>query len=158
MPIMRPRPAPSGQDYVADAVSLGVNEIMIDRLVRHFYAQVREDPVLAPIFEPRIGDWEPHLQRMCAFWASVMLRTGDYHGQPMPMHADLPVGAAHFDRWLELFGTSARRVCGPAALLFIERARRIAQSLELGVATRRGLILRNDERLPPPVSEILEGR
>jgi hemoglobin len=76
----------------------------------------------------------------------------------MPMHADLPVGAAHFDRWLELFGTSARRVCGPAALLFIERARRIAQSLELGVATRRGLILRNDERLPPPVSEILEGR
>ena len=140
---------PTGSDYVADAVALGVDAVMIDRLVRHFYAEVRLDAVLGPIFEARIADWEPHLGRKCAFWSSVMLRTGTYHGQPMPMHARLPVDGAHFDRWFELFETSARQVCGDAASLFIDRAHRIAQSLELGIASSRGLILRTDERLPP---------
>ncbi|HRE44256.1 MAG TPA: group III truncated hemoglobin [Terricaulis sp.] len=146
---MNPRPMPSGSDYVADAVALGVDAVMIDRLVRYFNAQVRLDAELGPIFEARIADWEPHLRRMCTFWSSIMLRTGTYHGQPMPMHARLPVGAAHFDRWLALFEASARHVCGRAAPLFIDRAHRIAQSLELGIATSRGLMLRTDERLPP---------
>ncbi len=140
---------PTGADYVADAVALGVDEVMIDRLVRQFYAEVRLDPVLGPIFEARIADWEPHLRRMCTFWSSVMLRTGAYHGQPMPMHARLPIDGAHFDRWLGLFEITARHVCGPAAALFIDRAHRIAQSLELGIAGSRGLMLRTDERLPP---------
>lgn len=139
---------PSGPDYVADAVALGVDEVMIDRLVRHFYAAVRLDAALGPIFAARIADWEPHLRRMTDFWSSVMLRTGRYHGQPMPMHARLPVDASHFDRWLDLFGASARRVCGRAAPLFIDRANRIAQSLELGIAGARGHMLRTDERLP----------
>jgi hemoglobin len=143
------RPAPAGPDPVADAIALGVDEAMIERLVRHFYGQIRRDPVLAPIFEARIADWEPHLARMCAFWSSIMLRTGRYHGQPMPAHARLPIDASHFDRWLALFGASARAVCGAAADMFIERARRIGQSLELGVGMTRGLLLRTDERLPP---------
>lgn len=146
------RPVPTGPDYVADAIALGVDEVMIDRLVRHFYAQVRLDPELGPIFTARITDWEPHLRRMIDFWSSVMLRTGRYHGQPMPMHARLPVGGRHFDRWLALFGVSAEKVCGLAAVLFIDRANRIAHSLELGIAGARGLMLRTDERLPSPVS------
>ncbi len=57
----------------------------------------------------------------------------------MIKHVDLPVDAAHFDRWLELFEATAAEVCPPvAAAHFIERARRIAQSLELGVAIRAG--------------------
>lgn len=140
---------PTGHDFVADAVRLGVDELMIDRLVRHFYAAVRRDADLGPIFEARIKDWEPHLTRMIDFWSSVMLRTGRYHGQPMPMHAPLPVDASHFDRWLALFESSARQVCDAGADLFIARAHRIAQSLELGIATSRGLLLRTDERLPP---------
>lgn len=154
---MKPRPVATGPDYVADAIALGVDDRMIDRLVRHFYAEVRRDPALAPVFDARIADWEPHLRRMCDFWSSVMLRTGCYHGQPMPMHARLPVDAAHFDRWLALFEASARQVCGAAADLFIDRARRIAQSLELGVAATRGLMLRMDERLPPLAAEVTEG-
>lgn len=140
---------PVNRDFVAEAIELGVDEAMIEALVRRFYAAVRRDGVLGTVFETRIADWEPHLQRMCAFWASVMLRAGGYHGQPMPMHGPLPVEAAHFDRWLALFAVAARNTCGPAADLFIERARRIAQSLELGIATWRGLILAPGERLPP---------
>jgi hemoglobin len=120
----------------------GITEVMIERLVRGFYARVRADAVLAPVFEPRIADWEPHLQRMCAFWSSVALMSGRYHGTPMAKHTPLPVDAAHFDRWLELFETTAREICPPAAAThFVELARRIAASLELGVAGGHGVML-----------------
>lgn len=120
----------------------GIDEATIDRLVRRFYAHVRADALLGPIFAARIVDWEPHLQRMCAFWSSVALMTGRYRGQPMRAHLPLPVDAEHFDRWLALFEATAREVCAPpAAAHFVERARRIAESLELGVAARNGVLL-----------------
>lgn len=137
-------------DYVAVAIDVGVDEAMIERLVRRFYGRVRADPLLAPVFDAKIAAWEPHLERMCAFWSAVMLRSGRYHGQPMPKHAVLPVWGAHFDRWLALFEQTARETCADAAPLFIDRAQRIAQSLELGVATARGVLLHAGERLAPP--------
>jgi hemoglobin len=125
----------------------GIDEAMIDTLVRNFYARIREDDILAPIFNARITDWEPHLQRMCAFWSSVALLSGRYHGQPMQKHLPLPVDAEHFDRWLSLFETTARELCSPkAANHFIERAHRVAESLELGIAVSSGAMLRKGER------------
>lgn len=127
----------------------GLDEPMIERLVHTFYAKVRDDAELGPIFAERITDWGPHLARMCAFWSSVALMTGRYHGRPMVMHAPLPVGAAHFDRWLQLFAETANEVCPPAAAAHvIDRARMIAVSLEHGIATHRGLVLGIGERLP----------
>ena len=53
----------------------------------------------------------------------------------------------HFDRWLALFEEAARAVCSAvAAEHFIERARNIAQSLELGIAGQNGVLLRKGER------------
>jgi hemoglobin len=125
----------------------GIAEAMIERLVRGFYAKVRTDAVLAPIFEARIRDWEPHLEQMCAFWSSVALMSGRYHGTPMVKHVPLPVDAAHFDRWLELFEETARELCPPqAAAHFVERARRIAASLEFGIASGQGVMLGVGER------------
>ncbi|MCC7346647.1 MAG: group III truncated hemoglobin [Variibacter sp.] len=126
---------------------------MIERLVRAFYAKVRDDAVLGPIFEAHIQDWEPHLQRMCAFWSSVALMSGRYHGNPMSKHLPLPVDGAHFDRWLALFEETAHEVCPAAAAAhFVERARRIAESLELGIAGRHGVLLRTGERFRRPQS------
>jgi hemoglobin len=126
---------------------LGVDEALIEAVVHGFYADVRADAVLGPIFAARIADWGPHLERMCAFWSSVMLMSGRYHGQPMPKHTPLPIDAAHFDRWLDLFEAAARRIAAAeAAEAFIERARRIAQSLELGVAAHHGKLLALGER------------
>jgi len=133
----------------------GIDEVMIDRVVRNFYGRVRADELLGPVFEARIADWEPHLQRMCAFWSSVALMTGVYHGQPMRKHLPLPVDAEHFDRWLKLFEATVQDVCPPkAADHFIERARRIAESLELGIATTHGVMLGKGERfrMPQPAS------
>jgi hemoglobin len=125
----------------------GITEAMIERLVRGFYAKVRTDPVLAPVFEAKIRDWEPHLEQMCAFWSSVALMSGRYHGAPMVKHLPLPVDAAHFDRWLALFEATAREICPPQAEAhFVERARRIAASLELGIAGGQGVMLGNGER------------
>jgi hemoglobin len=125
----------------------GIDEAMIERLVRGFYAKVREDAVLGPIFEARIKDWEPHLMQMCAFWSSVALMTGRYHGTPMAKHLPLPVDGGHFDRWLALFEQTAREICpSEAEAHFVERARRIAQSLELGIASTHGVMLGKGER------------
>ena len=82
---------------------------------------------------------------MFAFWSSLTLQTGRYHGQPMAKHMPLRVDARHFDRWLALFEETARDVCPPAAAeRFIERARRVAESLgrwrERGPAAKRGTL------------------
>lgn len=129
----------------------GIDEAMIARLVDAFYERVRADPLLGPVFADRISDWESHLQQMRLFWSSVALMSGAYHGRPMPKHLPLPVDARHFDRWLELFGATASDVCPPAAAAhFVERARRIAESLELGIAGARGVLLRKGERYLSP--------
>jgi len=129
----------------------GIDEAMIARLVDGFYAKVRADALLRPVFEARIADWEPHLEQMRLFWSSVALMSGVYHGRPMPKHLPLPVDARHFDRWLELFRETARELCPPAAAEhFIERAERIAESLELGIAGANGVLLGKGERYTRP--------
>jgi hemoglobin len=99
----------------------GIDEEMIRKLVHSFYDRVRSDAVLGPIFAASIENWGPHLERMCAFWSSVILMTGCYHGRPMQKHAPLPMGGDEFDRWLALFAETARSVCPSAAAeYFIE--------------------------------------
>lgn len=129
----------------------GIDEAMIERVVRSFYGRVRQDELLGPVFEARIDDWEPHLERMFAFWSSVALMTGRYHGQPMPKHLPLPVDGVHFDRWLALFEATVQELCPPeAAEHFMERARRIAESMELGIAGTNGILLLKGQRLRRP--------
>lgn len=112
----------------------GLDEGILRELVHSFYAKVRRDAVLGPIFAARISDWDPHLERMVAFWSSVALMTGRYHGRPVPAHTPLPIDGAHFERWLGLFRETAREVCSPAgAAHVIERAERIARSLHIAV-------------------------
>ncbi|MGH6890548.1 MAG: group III truncated hemoglobin [Rhizomicrobium sp.] len=125
----------------------GIDEAMIERLVRDFYVRVRNDTVLGPIFAARIENWEPHLQKMFAFWSSVALMSGRYHGQPMARHLPLPIDARHFDRWLALFAETARDVCPPAAAEhFIHLSHRVGESLELGIANSNGILLRKGQR------------
>lgn len=129
----------------------GIDDAMIENLVRTFYIRVQDDSLLGPVFAAHIRDWEPHLKRMFAFWSSVALLTGVYHGRPMQAHMALPVDARHFDRWLELFAETARDVCPPAAARhFVERAANIAQSLELGIASTNGLRLAPGQRYRNP--------
>lgn len=130
----------SARLQISPGYPLGVTEEMIETLVRAFYGKVRADETLGPIFAARIEDWEPHLRKMFDFWSSVTLMSGRYHGTPMPAHARIAeIQPAHFTRWLQLFGETAREVCPPeAAALFVDRSQRIAQSLQMGIAVTRG--------------------
>jgi hemoglobin len=54
-----------------------ISEDGIQRLVDEFYAKVRADPELVPIFNCAIpGDWGLHLATIRDFWSSVMLTSG----------------------------------------------------------------------------------
>ncbi len=118
-----------------------IDEAMIERLVRHFYAAVRADPRLAPIFAAAIpgDDWEPHLRTMMDFWSSVMRMSGRYKGRPVPKHQALTgLTREHFAAWLALFRVSAHATCpAPIAALFIDRAEAIGNSLQTAIFDRR---------------------
>ncbi|SMF76057.1 hemoglobin [Tistlia consotensis] len=119
-----------------------VTEALIERLVRRFYGKVRRDPALGPIFAAAIGEeWEPHLAKMFAFWSSVMRMTGRYKGKPVPAHLRLKsIAPEHFEAWLGLFRETAAELCEPeVAGLFVERAERIAESLQLALFYKPGL-------------------
>ncbi len=76
----------------------------IKLLVDSFYGKVREDELLADIFNERIKDrWTEHLEKMYRFWQTVLLEEHTYFGSPFLPHAKLPVDAEHFERWLKLF-------------------------------------------------------
>ncbi|MCE9540528.1 MAG: group III truncated hemoglobin [Bacteroidetes bacterium] len=76
----------------------------IKLLVDSFYSKVREDNLLAGIFNTKIEDrWSQHLEKMYRFWQTVLLEEHTYYGSPFLPHAKLPVDAEHFERWLKLF-------------------------------------------------------
>ncbi|WP_111431101.1 group III truncated hemoglobin [Rhodobacteraceae bacterium DSL-40] len=116
----------------------GLDEEILTRLVHRFYGRVQADALLGPIFAARITDWGPHLEQMVAFWSSVALMTGRYHGAPVPKHVGLPVAWDAFDRWLALFRETAQEVCPPeGARHVIACAERIARSLHMAIESAR---------------------
>lgn len=73
-------------------------------LVNKFYEKIRQDDLVSEIFINRIGNrWPEHLEKMCAFWQTVLLHEYAYQGSPFLPHANLPVDKRHFERWLNLF-------------------------------------------------------
>lgn len=114
-------------------------EAEITALVHTFYAIVRQDEVLGPIFASQVDDWDHHLAKLVDFWSAILRRTGRFSGAPMPRHAALPgLSAALFERWLRLFRVNAaaqpNQAMGEQACLMAER---IAQSLWMGYQINR---------------------
>jgi hemoglobin len=80
------------------------NETDIRILVDTFYDKVKQDEVLAPVFQGKIrGDWGPHLQVMYRFWNAALFNVREYTGNPFMKHAVLPLTSVHFDQWINLF-------------------------------------------------------
>lgn len=111
----------------------------IDILVRTFYARVRQDDALGPIFETHVDDWDEHLVKLADFWSSMLLRTGRFCGSPMSRHARVPgLTKALFDRWLQLFRETAAEQSNIAlGTRAVGMAERVAQSLWLGYQLNR---------------------
>lgn len=76
----------------------------VKTLVDDFYDKVRNDALLATIFNQVIGNnWPAHLAKMYGFWQTILLETPAYSGSPFLKHAKLPIAKAHFDAWINLF-------------------------------------------------------
>ncbi|MCP1199644.1 group III truncated hemoglobin [Notoacmeibacter sp. MSK16QG-6] len=112
----------------------GIQAADISLMVDRFYDAIRRDERLGPLFDGVIEDrWPAHLNRMKAFWRSVLLRTGEYHGRPVPAHngiADLR--SSDFERWIALFDATTNEIFEPQAAIVIQSAaRRVGSSLWL---------------------------
>lgn len=117
-----------------------ITEDQIDQLIPAFYSRVREDAVLGPIFNGAVADWPSHLEKLQAFWSSVMLTSGRYKGQPMAAHVrhEGAMTRENFDRWLALWSQVTEEMLAPeVATEMQEKASRIAESLQLGVHYHR---------------------
>lgn len=114
-----------------------ITEQQVSDLVDNFYIRVRNDSRLAEVFSAHMrNDWASHLPKMKAFWRSVLLKTGEYKGKPVPVHTRLNgVGTEDFHIWLNLFATTVAEIFSPAAQpIVMETATRIATSLWLAMS------------------------
>jgi len=123
----------------------GISEPAIATLVHRFYGKARRDPVIGPLFEEAVEDWDAHLAKLCDFWSSVMLTTGRYKGNPVAKHVALSgIEPPLFERWLTLFNETASELFDDAVSdEFRAKAARIAESLQLA------LFYRPDRPWPP---------
>lgn len=116
-----------------------LDETGLKRLVELFYARIRDDAILGPIFNAAIADWPEHLEKLTAFWSSVMLTSGRYKGNPMAAHLRqrAHIAPEHFERWLALWNRTTAEVMNPqAATALQEKAARIGESLSLALFFR----------------------
>ena len=97
-----------------------------EQLVRAFYGQALNDPVIGWLFTDIAHlNLEAHVPKIASFWETVLLGAHSYRGGAFAPHAALhmkaPLRRGHFERWLwlwhqtvdELFA-GERAVCGRA--------------------------------------------
>lgn len=125
---------------LAEALSIGIDAAYIASFVDRFYARVRDDDLLGPIFADRIADWPALLAQMKRFWRSVLHNSGEFNGSPMRKHVAIDgVAEQHFSRWLILFREtlSDGETDAEATAQVVGKARTIAESLLTGIKLQR---------------------
>lgn len=116
-----------------------IDEAALEQLIPLFYARVRADAELGPIFNDAVHDWPAHLDTLIAFWSSVMLTSGRYKGNPMMTHLKhkARITPELFDRWLALWARTTDEAMAPEAAAALQaKAARIAESLQLALFFR----------------------
>jgi hemoglobin len=138
----------------------GLDEAGLRALVACFYAKVRADAALAPVFDGAVEDWPAHLDRLSAFWSSVMLTSGRYKGNPAAAHLrHAPeITPARFDRWLHLWAEATVETLPAAAPALQAKAARIAASLQQVLAHRRQTLVPGPARPPIPTRPVPPGQ
>lgn len=107
----------------------------IELLVNEFYAEVRKDPIIGPVFDYIIEDcWDSHLPKMYRFWSSMLLNENSYSGNPMAEHVkinqNIPLSTEMFQIWLTIWTATVHKYFqGPNAEEAIGRAKAINQMM-----------------------------
>ena len=146
---MSATPEPGSDAAAAPDRARPMNVQSLRELVESFYADVRRDPQLGPLFERVIGpDWTAHLERIHAFWSTVALGTRSFSGNVFGKHMAIEgVAPALFGRWLTLWQMHTERWLDPVDAATLQHtAQGIARNLFLGLFGRTPTLL----RLPVP--------
>jgi hemoglobin len=116
---------------------LPLTEADICAVVRRFYACVRVDPALAPVFAAHVTDWPAHEEKITRFWCNAILRQRGYDGNPMQVHqAAGNIRPTHFARWLAVFDETLREELPPeVAASWSLLVHRIGRGLQLGLTS-----------------------
>ncbi len=80
----------------------------IAKLLRHFYADVRQHKVIGPTFNEHIKDWTVHLEIISSFWARMTGGPSKYAGRMPVKHLSLGLHENHFEAWLQLWEFNCR--------------------------------------------------
>lgn len=117
----------------------------IARLLRPFYADVRQHELLGPIFNARIADWPAHLDKIGEFWARQTGGPSRYGGGFGAAHISLGIGTAHLDQWLALWDFNCRRqLPAQEAAEMSQLAHRVGGQLLKILGGRSGLTIGSD--------------
>ncbi|MGV0742293.1 group III truncated hemoglobin [Mycolicibacterium sp. XJ870] len=117
-----------------------VDRADVELMLWRFYGRALNDPVLAESFtELRSKGLESHLPVMCDFWETVLFRAGLYRGNALvvhrALHAQHPLSARHFVRWLTLWNETVDDLYqGPHADRAKLQAARIAKAMHRRLA------------------------
>ena len=116
----------------------------IFQLVSTFYAKVQKDPLLGPIFNTAIQDWNAHLEHLTNFWESNLFFKKTYTGNPLEKHVEVDkknnneINEMHFGVWLNLwFETVDAMFIGERAQLAKNRARNMGTFIHLKIFEAR---------------------
>jgi hemoglobin len=115
-----------------------ITETEIANIVERFYARVRVDPEIGPVFNDAVRNWDAHLDLLKDFWSTVLLTTGKYKGNPLLAHFPLPIEERDFARWLKLFSETANEVLTASqASIITRKADLIAMNMKRVLASRK---------------------
>ncbi len=97
----------------AESASLSLYERMggrpqLDKLLWHFYADVRQHQEIGPIFSQHIEDWPAHLDKIAGFWSGITGGPILYRGGMPWKHVALGLEEKHFAAWLGLWHRNCR--------------------------------------------------
>jgi hemoglobin len=91
---------------------LGQHEGIL-KLIKPFYADVRQHAVIGPVFMAHVKDWPAHLEKITDFWALQSGGESKYRGGFAGAHMSLGLQAEHFQHWIGLWELNNARSLAP---------------------------------------------
>ncbi|SHG55364.1 group III truncated hemoglobin [Winogradskyella jejuensis] len=122
------------------------NRADISFLVHTFYAEIRKDALLGPIFNSHISEnqWPEHLEKLTDFWETNLFGIPKFKGNPTQKHLGVDrnlhhkTSQVHFGQWLNLwFQTIDAHFEGVTATKAKEAARRMAHGQFMAIYNHR---------------------
>lgn len=115
----------------------------IKELVTRFYATIKKDELLGPIFLqmlPTDEIWASHLEKLTDFWKTNLFHVIKFEGNPMEAHqrtdkkSEFSITQDHYYHWLMIWNITIDGLFeGEKAELAKEKARRMSTHLYLNM-------------------------